>query len=178
MSNTVRAGVIFGIAAVVAFIGGLFFPLPPLNYVLAFGSMIALGWGAGYTAAKTAPVGSERGVGRGATAGLIAGGVMLIASVIIFALLANLSPIREAISAAVQQQGVVDPNTGNPTSVDPTAATLSTGAGAGFCLGLINLLLLAAGGAVGGFLWRGVPSSGATTDDAATVRTYDRSEPR
>lgn len=154
-----RIGLVFGLAATFAFAAGLFLPLPPLNFLLAFVSVLALGWGAGYTAAKTTGTSAGAGIGRGATAGALAGGVVLVISVLVFLLLANTPFVRDLFREVLQQNpGIVDPNTGEPTSVDPTIAALIGGAGGGFCLGLINLILMFVGGAVGGMLWRGVPS--------------------
>ncbi len=59
-----RAGILFGLAAVVAFIAGLFIPV--VGIFVAFLAVIALGWGAGYTAAKTTGAAAGQGTGRGA----------------------------------------------------------------------------------------------------------------
>lgn len=153
-----RIGLVFGLAAL-AFAAGLFVPLPPLNFLLAFGSVLVLGWGAGYTAAKTTGTQAGAGIGRGATAGGVAGGLVLVTSVIVFFLLANTAVFQQIFREVFQQNpGIVDSNTGEPTSVDPTIAALIGGAGGSFCLDLINLILMFVGGAVGGMLWRGVPS--------------------
>lgn len=172
MSGTVRTGIVFGIAAVVAFIAGFMFPLPPLNFLLAFGSMLALGWGAGYTAAKIAEPGTGRGIGRGATAGLIAGAVVLALSTLLFGLLAT-PAARQALAEMVQPDAqVVDPSGAESVSADFVIATFVGGSGAGFCLGLVNLILLAVGGAIGGLSWRGIPSSAPQSE--RSVRVYDQ----
>ncbi len=159
MSSTVKAGLVFGIAAVAASVGAVLLPFGPVNYFVALISLVALGWGAGYTAAKSAPPGTGRGIGRGATAGALAGIVVLIVSVIAFALIANIEPFRSALRDAMEQTPQI-----NEPGVNPVVAANLTGAGAGFCLGLINLVLLTIGGIAGGLTWRGVPSVGNTGD--------------
>ncbi len=185
MSGTVRAGIVFGMGAVLAFTAGLFVPLPFINVLLAFGSMLILGWGAGYTAAKTADPGTGSGIGRGALAGLIAGGIVLVVATVVFVLLANTAAVRDAVADILQQNpNIVDTNTGEPASVDPVVATLIGGAGGGFCLGFINLVLLFIGGAIGGFFGNGVVSRGNTNTGAydgnprdpadGTARVYEQ----
>lgn len=172
----IRIGIIFGVAAAIAFAAGFIIPLPAINVIVALGSVIALGWGAGYTAAKTAPAGAERGIGRGAIAGAIAGGVVLLISSLAFLVLANSGVFQQLLREALQQPGIVDPNTGQPTSVDPIPAAIIGGAAGGLCLGLINLVLMFVGGAVGGWMWNGGPNS--TTPAANTRRsTNDASHP-
>lgn len=155
----IRTGVIFGVVAALAFAAGLFIPLGGFQFLIAFGALVALGWGAGYTGAKTAAAGTGRGIGRGAATGAIAGAVVLVLSTLAFLVVANTEFFQDLVREALQQNpGIVDPNTGQPTSVDPTTAALIGGAGGGICLGLMSLLLMLIGGAIGGLMWKGVPS--------------------
>ncbi len=183
----IRTGVIFGVLAALAFTAGLFIPLGGFQFFIAFGALIALGWGAGYTAAKTG-TGPGRGIGRGAAAGAIAGAVVLVLSTLAFLVVANTAFFQDLVREALQQNpGIVDPNTGQPTSVDPTTAALIGGAGGGFCLGLISLVLMFIGGAIGGLMWKGVPSIANTGGGAygstrvpaseGHVRVYDQHDP-
>lgn len=176
-----RIGLIFGIAAAVAFIAGSILPIPCVNAVLALGSLVALGWGAGYTAAKTTGTPATRGIGRGATAGAIAGTVFLVLSIVLFLLLSNTAFFQAMFQEALEQSTLpASPTTGEPTTLDPTVAALFGGAAGGFCIGVIGLILMLIGGAVGGMMWRGVPSQpvspgtfGSATPPSDNVRVYD-----
>lgn len=159
----VRVGLIFGVAATIAFTAGLFVPIPCVRFILAFGSIIALGWGAGYTAAKTTGTAAGQGIGRGASAGAIAGGVVLLLSMLAFFLLANTAVFQEMFREALQENpGIVSPSGAEPSTLDATTAAFIGGAGGGFCLGMINLFLMLLAGAVGGLMWKGVPSNSQT----------------
>jgi hypothetical protein len=156
MSGTVRAGLVFGLAGVFAFLGGLLLPIPCVNMVLAFGSLIALGWGAGNTAAKTTGAGPGQGVGRGLTAGAIAGTIVLIGSVLVFLLIQYIPGVRDQVNLAMQQAAQQNPEAGN---VD-AGAMLGLGLGiAGFACGVINFILMLIGGAIGGMMWKGTPAT-------------------
>lgn len=162
MSGTVRAGLIFGLAAIVAFVAGLILPIPCVNVLLAFGSVIALGYGAGFTGAKTTGAGPGQGVGRGATAGAIGGLVTLIGSTIALLVLGNvllnIPGVREQLSAGLQEGLRQNPGAANP-DIDP-GALFGVGFGiAGFCLGGINFVLMVIGGLIGGALWKGAPAA-------------------
>ena len=173
MSGTVKAGLVFGIVAIASSVGAVLLPLGPVNYFVALVSLLAIGWGAGYTAAKTAPAGTGSGIGRGATAGALAGLVVLIASVIAFTLIANNDTFRLALRDALEQTPQF-----NEPGINPVAAANLVGAGTGLFLGLITLVLLTIGGIVGGLSWRGVPSVANTSqgmygagDDARARRS-------
>jgi hypothetical protein len=156
MSGTVRAGLLFGLAAVFAFLGGLILPIPCLNIVLAFVSLIALGWGAGNTAAKTTGAGPGQGTGRGLTAGAIAGTIVLIGTVIVFLLVQYIPGVSEQINLALQQAAQQNPDAGQ---VD-AGTMLGLGLGiAGFMCGIVNFILMLIGGAIGGMMWKGTPAA-------------------
>lgn len=168
----IRIGAIFGIAATLAATAAFLIPLGGFQLLIAFVSLIALGWGVGYTAAKTTGDAAGNGIGRGAAAGAIAGTVVLIISTLSFLALANSAFIQQAMAEALQQsQGVVDPNGAQPTSIDPVTATIIGGAGGGFCIGLISLVLMFISGAVGGLMWKGVPSIANTGQGAYGATT-------
>jgi hypothetical protein len=161
--SMVRIGLIFGVAAAIAFTAGLLIPIPCVRFLLAFGSIIALGWGAGYTAAKTTRIAAGQGIGRGAATGAIAGGVVLTISTLAFLVLANTAFFQELFREALQQNpGIVSPSAAQPSTMDAVPAAFISGAGAGFCLGTVNLVLMVIAGAIGGAMWKGVPSSRST----------------
>lgn len=154
MSGTVRAGLLFGLAAIVASIAALFLPIPCVNFILSIGSVIALGWGAGFTAAKTTGATSDQRLGRGLTAGAIGGVVVLIGSVIALIALSgvimSIPGIQEQISEALQQ----NPDAAN-LNPDDVGTFLGAGLGVvGFCMGLVNFLLMLLGGLIGGLSWK------------------------
>jgi hypothetical protein len=157
MSGAVRAGILFGIASVLAFVGAIFLVgiLSVFAFVIAFGSVIALGWGAGYTAAKSATTPGS-GVGRGASAGAISGTINLIlltiALVVLFNLLLSIPGFREQLNQAIQQ---------NPEAagLDPETALGIGGVFLGGCLGFINLVLMVIAGLIGGAMWKGTPGT-------------------
>jgi hypothetical protein len=156
MSGTVRAGVVFGIAGVFAFLGGMIVPIPCLNILVAFGSLIALGWGAGQTAAKTTAAGPGQGTGRGLTAGAIAGTIVLIGSVLVFLLVQYIPGFSTAINQAMQQATQQNPELGD---VD-IGTMLGAGLGiVGFMCGIVNFILMLIGGAIGGMMWKGTSST-------------------
>lgn len=158
MSGTVRAGLIFGLGAIFAFIGSILLAgiLPCINFVIAFISLIALGWGAGNTAAKTTGAGPGQGVGRGLTAGAIAGAVVLIGSILAFLLIQYLPGVSEQVNLAIQEAAQQNPDAGD---VD-AGAVLGLGLGiVGFGCGIINFILMLIGGAIGGLMWKGTPAA-------------------
>jgi hypothetical protein len=156
MSGTVRAGIIFGIAGVFAFLGGMIVPIPCLNIVVALGSLIALGWGAGQTAAKTTAAGPGQGTGRGLTAGAIAGTIVLIGSVLVFLLVQYIPAFQAAISQAMQQAAEQNPDAGNIDIGTILGASLGI---VGFMCGIVNFILMLISGAIGGMMWKGTPST-------------------
>jgi hypothetical protein len=177
MSPTVRAGLLFGLGGLLAFFGGMFIPIPCVNIIIAFGSLIALGWGAGYTAAKASGAGPGQGTGRGATAGAIAGVIALIGTVValiaLSSVIMNLPGVREQIAVALQQ----DPNTQGLNPGDVEAAAGMGFAVAGFCFGVLNFILMLLGGLFGGMMWKGTPaatyaSAGGSPYGTSPTNTY------
>ncbi len=156
-----RAGILFGLAAVVAFIGSLLLGnlLSILALILAFGSMIALGWGAGRTAAKVTGAGPGQGVGRGAGAGAIAGLIQLIGLTIALLLLANIPAVRSQIDLALQQAAQQDPNVAG-SGLTGGAVSNILGVTGGLLCGGINFVLMLIGGLIGGAMWKGTPDRG------------------
>lgn len=150
MSGTVRAGLIFGLAAALAFLGSTLLPIPCLNLL----SVIALGWGAGYTAAKTTGAGPGQGVGRGLTAGAIAGVIVLLGTTLGFLLLTNTAVFQEQLQAQLA---------GNPaltdSGLDPSTFGSALGVGIGLFCGFINFVLMLIAGAIGGLMWKGTPAA-------------------
>jgi hypothetical protein len=186
-----RAGLLFGLAATIAFIGGMMLSgiLPCINLIIAFGSVIALGWGAGYTAAKTTGAASGQGTGRGFAAGAIAGTVVLIGTVLIFLLVQYIPGVQEAVS-----QGMQEAMQQNPEMEGVDAGTmLGLGLGlVGFMCGIVNFVLMLISGALGGLMWKGapatanyVPAGGSYTPnmtysnpgDESGARVYDPNDP-
>ncbi len=201
MSGTMRAGLVFGLASVAAFLGALLIPIPCLNVILALASVIALGWGAGYTAAKTTGAGPGQGAGRGATAGAIGGAISLVGLAVALFIIVNIPAVQDRIALIYQQVLEQNPELVTP-GVDPTLVGRTAGVVLGFFCGIINFILMVIGGLVGGVMWKGAPgtatagtpgheppSSGSpyypppSTGDQATrsseggVRVYDTDDP-
>lgn len=159
MSPLVRAGLIFGVASVAAFVASFFIRIPFINFMLAYGSVLALGWGAGYTAAKASGSLQGQGAGRGAAAGALAGVVHLIlftlALTLLVSLVSRIPGVQNAFQNAISQAQSRNPNA-NLRNV-PSAGTILGVGGAfvGFCFGLVNLLLMTIAGLVGGAMWKG-----------------------
>ncbi len=166
MSGTVRAGLLFGIAAVFAFVVSLLLGviLPCINLLLGFAAIIALGWGAGYTAAKNTGAGPGQGAGRGATAGAIGGTVVLLGLMVAFLLLFNLPPVQAQIAQVYRETLQQNPELVTP-GIDPTLVGSTAGLVFGFFCGIINFILMLIGGAIGGMMWKGSP--GTTTTGTA-----------
>lgn len=158
MSRSLRAGLLFGLTAALAFVGSLLLPIGWVNLLIAFASVLALGWGAGYTAAKTSGAGRGQGVGRGLLAGAIAGLIVLIGTLIALIVLGNVLRNQPGFQAALRQQFEMmqqqNPEMGD---IDLNALTSLAFVIAGFGCGLINFLLTLLGGALGGLMWRGTP---------------------
>lgn len=136
----VKAGIILAIVMVVLGAGGsLITPIcVPCIAVMA-------GVGAGYLAGVYArPTTSGETAKAGAIAGAIGGAGALIGQVI--------GGILNAI--IVGPQGIIDMARmlDLPVSADPTAAYVGF-IGGGFCFGIIDIVLMAGLGAVGGILW-------------------------
>lgn len=186
-----RTGFLWGIFALLAFIGSLFIPI--LNTFLPFLSVIALGWGAGYTAAKvTGAVGGQR-LGRGTGAGALAGLVTMIGVVAATALLGQFvrnlilsnPTLQTQIQQLIQQQDPTAANVPIGQILNDPAFTPALLFG-GFCFGLIPLVLMAIAGLVGGLMWKGTPTpgeyvaagrggGGTSYGGTGTASTYDTS---
>lgn len=170
MSGTVRAGLVFGLAALLAFIGGTLLNalIPCVGFIVAIVSVIALGWGAGQTAAKTTNAAQGQGTGRGATAGAIGGTVLLIGSVIAFLALSSVITSLPGFEDQLQQALQQNPD----ANIDPNDAGAFLGIGfgvVGFGCGIMNFVLMLIGGLIGGAMWKGtggtaayVPAGGTT----------------
>ena len=154
MSPTVRAGLIFGLAAVVLFAVLSIVPIPCLNFV----GVIGIGLAAGYFANRWSNSTADRRLGRGAAAGAIAGAITLIGSVVATMVLINTPTFQSQIGpvlAQIQQ---------NPegTSISPEdlqAGLAGIAVFAGGCLGLINLLLMVIAGLLGSLFWKGAATA-------------------
>ncbi|HSH77702.1 MAG TPA: hypothetical protein VLA19_04120 [Herpetosiphonaceae bacterium] len=147
MFGALRTGLVFGLvgAIVVAaclLIGGILAGLPT-----ALAAVALLGWGSGYTAAKTSRARPGQAIGRGMAAGIIAGTLVLLGSILAGTLSATL--LREALDVWLQRLSYI-------IRIDVDLLPYFRGGGlvGGTCLGLVNLGLMAAGGAIGGLTWR------------------------
>lgn len=149
MSSTIwRSGFLFGLLAIVVFIGGSLVPVPCLN----FSSVIALALGTGYTVAKKTDATPLQGMGRGLTVGVIAGTLLLIGTSLAFWFAFNAPGVQEAIAPQLAQ---------NPLFRDmnpQTYSSLSTILFGSFC-GIANFLLMSIGGALGGLMWNGTQTT-------------------
>lgn len=155
MSPVVRAGLVFGLVAAVAVAGSA---LLPLGGCLSFLSVIALGLGVGYTAAKVSNAAQNQRIGRGATAGAIAGSLALLGAVLIAAILSATGFYEAQIAAGLagQSQELRD------AGIDPAQLVgLGSAAGiiGGVCGGLFNLAIMALCGLLGSLFWKGAPAA-------------------
>lgn len=180
-----RAGLLFGLAAVVAFIAGLILPIPFVNLILALGSVVALGWGAGRTAAKVTGAAAGQGTGRGAGAGAIAGLIQLIGLTLALLLLTNIPAVRQQLDLALQQAAQQNPDVAG-SGLTGGALSNILGVTGGLLCGGINFVLMLIGGLIGGATWRGTPdrgeyvaagrsSGGPSYGGTGTASTYDTS---
>jgi hypothetical protein len=158
-----RAGLVFGLLAVLAFLASLF--IPGIGIFLAPLAVGALGWGAGYTAAKTTGAAPGQGAGRGAGAGAIAGLISLIGLIALLLVLFNIPLVRDAIQGELQ-------NTPGAEGISAGAAGSAAALIIGLFCGFINFLLSTIGGLIGGLMWKGAPTSTAG-DYVAAGRSTD-----
>lgn len=149
----VRAGLLFGVAAAVAFVAGFILPIPFVNLILALGSVAALGWGAGRTTAKVTGAAAGQGTGRGAGAGAIAGLISLIVLTVLLLGLFNIPAVRTLIETQLQQ-------TPEAAGISAAAAGSAVAVILGLFCGGINFFLMLIGGLIGGAMWKGTPNSG------------------
>lgn len=157
MSPVVRTGLVFGLAAVGAVAGSALLPIPCIGFL----SAIALGLGAGYTAAKTTNATRDQRIGRGATAGAIAGGIVLVGGTIAVIVISQLPFMQAQIQASVNQALQQNPELAG-SGLDP--ATIASFAAGGFgligglCGGLINFIVMLITGLLGALFWKGTPA--------------------
>lgn len=171
MSPVVRAGLVFGLAAVGAVAGSMLLPIPCISFI----SVIALGLGAGYTAAKNTNATRDQRIGRGATSGAIAGGITLVGGTIAVIAISQLPFMQAQIQAGVNQALQQNPELAG-SGIDPAAIAALAAGGfgiiGGICGGLINFITLLITGLLGALFWKGapayVPASGATYGAPAT----------
>ncbi len=158
MSGTVRAGLIFGFAAVLAVVVSAFLPIPCLGPIL----VTVLGVGAGYTAAKTTGATRDQRIGRGATTGAIGGLIALVGSVIALFLVYNIPAYQQVIQQQVDQMLRQSPELAEFDRGTLVAAAIGI---ASFCSGIINFLLMLVGGIIGSLFWKGTPPATAAATD-------------
>lgn len=149
MRGVLRSGLVFGVAAIVALLAVLIMAaasagLSLLGMLLV---MLLLGIGAGYSAATTRRSLRSQGVGRGVAAGAIAGSVAMIGSLVLGVALASVA--QQRLDIWIQR---IDPLIAIP--FDPSSFVRGGGVATGFCLGLVNLILMVVGGGLGGVLAR------------------------
>jgi hypothetical protein len=148
MSGAMRSGLIFGAVGLIAVLATAFIPRPG---PVVCGPLLAVPVGglAGFYGLRWS-VGQVR-VDRGVLAGSLAGLGMLIGAVIgyivVFNSLSSEPSFQQQLGAFLQQQP--------DAKIDPAALGAAigvAGAIAGFCFGVLNLLLALAFGALGGWL--------------------------
>lgn len=149
MSGPVKAGLIFGLIGIVAIVGVSFIPVIGA-IVCGPGTAAILGAVAGYFGVRWGAANS--GVGSGVLAGTIAGAGTLIGSVIFFviavSMISSMPGFNEAFQEGLRQQ---QPNSElRPEDLNTMMGI--AGPIAGFCFGLLNLLIALALGALGGWL--------------------------
>ncbi|HEY0604953.1 MAG TPA: hypothetical protein VGD58_18685 [Herpetosiphonaceae bacterium] len=167
MSGTVRTGLVFGLGAVGAMIGSsLLALLNPAFGCLSFISIIALGLGAGYTAPKVTMATREQRIGRAATAGAIAAGVVLVLGAIAVIVLSLLPFYQAAIDQQLQNQ-LQQAFEQDPALRDQQAeltemfSSMATGFGVigGICSGLLNGIVMLLMSLLGALFWKGAPAA-------------------
>lgn len=170
MSPVVRTGLVFGLAIVGALLGtSLLSLINGLFSCLSFISVIALGLGAGYTAAKVSGATRDQRLSRGATAGAIAGGVVLVLGTIALVALSSLPfyqqamqvRIDQALSDAIQQNPELRDAQGDLTQLFSSPMLTGFSVIGNVCSNLFNLVLLALTGLLGSLFWKGAPNVGA-----------------
>lgn len=149
MFKAIGAGLVFGIAAVVLWTAGVLLgevtgggSLP-----LAFVAVAGAGWGAGYMAAKWTRARPRERFARGLTAGTFAGLVAFVGTTVSGLLLATILQRRVDLWLARLAWIVT-------IDLDASAYLRGGGLATGLCFGLVNLLLMSAAGAFGGWIWR------------------------
>lgn len=146
MSGAVRAGLIFGVVGAIIVIALSFiFPIcGPLGAAIAGGL-------AGYFGIRWSSVNPS--VGKGVLASVIAGVIVLIATIVFviigFSALRSNPQFAEAMEQALQQQQQTNPEI---SSADLEVALTAAAPVAGFCLGIINLLAAVIVGAIVGLI--------------------------
>lgn len=149
----VRSGLMYGLLAVVitslsVLVGGV-----PVGLGFSALATFLSGIGAGYTAAKTTRAFGVQRIPRGLAAGAIGGVFALLGSLLTAVLFVNL--LRQQVAAWI---GLVPFGDQIPLigQIEGYTSPLLRGGGlvGGACLGVVNLLLMIAGGALGGFFWR------------------------
>lgn len=154
MSPTVRAGVVFGLAAVAAVAGASLLPVPCLSFL----AVIALGLGAGYTAAKNSNATRDQRVGRGATAGAIAGGIAMVGTAIAILIITQLPSSQAQFQAQVSEALQQNPELADSGLDAATLTSIIAGAGGligGICSGVVNFLIMLLTGLLGALFWKG-----------------------
>ncbi len=149
MIRSLGSGFVFGLAAVVVFTAAVLLATASGGASITFGLVVValLGWGAGFSAARSTRAFRGQGVGRGLAAGITGGTVALIGSVFAGVLFASLLGQRiDVWLQRISRFASVD--------VDFWPYVQGGGVAAGLCLGFVNFLLMAAGGALGGWMWR------------------------
>jgi hypothetical protein len=148
MSGALKAGLIFGAIGLIAVIAVAFIPLVgpllcgPLVAVIVgtIAGLYGVRWSAG-----------TPGISRGVLAGTLAGVGMLIGAVIAYTILFGIVRSNPLVQEQIQEALRRQPD----AQIDPAALDTLVGiAGpiAGFCFGILNLLIALAFGALGGWL--------------------------
>lgn len=152
--SVVRSGLLFGFAALAAFVVLTLLQLYGVNLL----AVLLIGVAAGVVAASGARRG---GVGRGLTAGIIGGVITLIGSLFVGIVIVTF--FRAQINLWLAGLPFVDalPVVGDTVTdtidqVNERAEPWLRGGGValGGCLGMVNLFLMAIGGALGGAVRR------------------------
>ncbi len=169
MSGGVKAGLIFGLIALIA--------VPVVSWlpyvgVLLCGPAVALGLGigAGYLGLRWSDHWS--GVGTGLLAGGIAGTGALIGNVIFFvvvtSLMLSIPELKDMFAGAIREQ---QPNSELSDAQLQTLIPLG-GVIAGLCIGIFHLLFALGGGALGAWLLKRNQTPSTQVPAAASLPSY------
>lgn len=142
----VKSEIIF---AVIALVVSIILPIIPLGSCCLFFLVIILGAAAGYVAGNfDKPADTGAAAGKGAAAGAIAGIGALVGAPIGYIISNAISgpAAQQMISNLMEQSGI---NYNSAMSGSP----LLSGVVGGCCCGVVDILLMAGLGALGGMLW-------------------------
>ena len=149
MTRAIWTGLVWGLVAALVFALCLLFAVESggASVVVGLAAVFGMGGAAGYTATQGMRMRPGRGLAAGTTAGTFGGIVVLVGSLIAVALLTGL--VQQRVDLWLQRLARFV-----TIGIDPAPYLQGGGRLAGGCLGLVNFVLMAVGGGLGGLLRR------------------------